>query len=344
MTRSTTSLLTPPPMTVIASDEVAKVIDADRPTCVDLIRKAYLAHDRGDSVNPHSSFLRFPHRPNSRIISLPAYLGGGFDVAGIKWISSFPDNTGSGLERASAVMVLNDTTTGFPYVCMEASIVSASRTAASAVLGAEELVGGRVAQRIGFVGTGLIAGYVWRFLRDLKWEVGQIRLFDADPAVAVRFANMLAVNSAPETVVAADAEQVFAECDVIVLATVAGEPHLHDPALLANRPVVLHLSLRDLSPDVVLAGQNITDDVDHAVRERTSLHLAEQLVGHRDFVDGTIADVLTGRVRRDPERAAIYAPFGLGVLDLAVGQWVHAAVTGSAHIFTGFFPHQSSGR
>jgi len=333
--------MTPPTMTVITGDEVTGVVDADRPACVDLVRRAYIAHGRGDSVNPHSAFLRFPHRPNSRIISLPAYLGGEFDVAGIKWIASFPDNTASGLARASAVLVLNDTTTGFPYVCMESSIVSASRTAASAVLGAEQLVGSRVAQRIGFIGTGLIAGHVWRFFRDLEWKVGQIRLFDTDPAAAARFATALAAEGAPDTAVAPDAAQVFAVCDVVVLATIAGEPHLHDSALLAGRPVVLHLSLRDLGPEVVLAAQNITDDVDHAVRERTSLHLAEQQVGHRRFVDGTIANVLEGRVHRDPERAAVYAPFGLGVLDLAVGQWVHSRTAGSARPVPGFFPDQS---
>lgn len=60
--------------------------------------------------------------------------------------------------------------------------------------------------------------------------------------------------------------------------------------------MVLHLSLRDLAPEMILAAQNFTDDVDHAVRERTSLHLTEQRTGNRDFVDGTLADLLRGRL------------------------------------------------
>jgi ornithine cyclodeaminase len=43
-------------------------------------------------------------------------------------------------------------------------------------------------------------------------------------------------------------------------------------------------------------------------------------------VDGTIGDLLHGRVAREQGRAAIFAPFGLGVLDLAVGKWVHDRV------------------
>jgi ornithine cyclodeaminase len=90
--------------------------------------------------------------------------------------------------------------------------------------------------------------------------------------------------------------------------------------------VVLHLSLRDLAPEMILAAQNFTDDVDHAVRERTSLHLTEQRTGNRDFVDGTLADLLRGRLSRHHGRPAIFSPFGLGVLDLAVGKWVHDRV------------------
>ena len=127
--------------------------------------------------------------------------------------------------------------------------------------------------------------------------------------------------------------------DLVILATVAGEPHIFDPAVLAHAPVVLHLSLRDLAPELILAATNITDDIDHAVRERTSLHLTEQRVGDRSFVHGTIADVLRGDLVRDPSRAAIFAPFGLGVLDIAVGGWVYERVceAGGGTVVNGFF-------
>jgi N-[(2S)-2-amino-2-carboxyethyl]-L-glutamate dehydrogenase len=319
-----------PAVRVVTGDEVHACLDGRAEECVDLVRRAYLTHAAGDSSNPHSGFLRFPHRPNSRIISLPAYLGGEFGVAGIKWIASFPDNPAGGIPRASAMLVLNDTEIGYPFACMESSIVSATRTAASAVLGAEALSGGRAAERVGFVGTGLIAGHVWRFLRDLGWRTGGVRLFDLDRTHAERFGSALSADGTADVRVADRVEDAIAGCDLVVLTTVAGEPHLHDPGLFAHAPTVLHLSLRDLSPEIVLAGQNITDDVDHAVRERTSLHLTEQRTGNREFIAGTIADVLTGTVVRDPARAALFSPFGLGVLDLAIGKWVYDQVEAGA--------------
>lgn len=173
------STLAPPPLTVIGAGDIAAATDRHRTELVEVVRAAYLTHDAGDSANPHSSFLRFPHQERSRIISLPAYLGGAFEVAGNKWIASFPDNTRHGVPRASATLILNDCVSGYPFACMESSIVSATRTAASAVLGAQTLLGTRRARRVGIVGTGLIAQHVWRFLRDLDWEIDAFRLFDA---------------------------------------------------------------------------------------------------------------------------------------------------------------------
>src|SRR5690606_9372794 len=89
---------------------------------------------------------------------------------------------------------------------------------------------------------------------------------------------------------------------------------------------VLHVSLRDLSPEVVLSSVNVVDDVDHCLKADTSPHLAEQRTGNRDFVDGTINDVLAGELKVPADRPVVFSPFGLGVLDLAVGKFVYDQV------------------
>jgi N-[(2S)-2-amino-2-carboxyethyl]-L-glutamate dehydrogenase len=326
--------------TVVTGAAVAEQVENDRASCMDAVRRAYLAHDSGHSTLPHSSFLRFPHAARDRIIALPAYLGGDFRLSGIKWIASYPDNVERNIARASAVIILNSTETGYPYACLEASVISATRTAASAVLGAEILLGKRRASRVGVVGAGLIARHVWHFLRDLGWEIGAYRVYDVRRSAAETLASDMSAGSTTDVAVAPTLSGAFEDCDLVVIATVAKEPHIDEPALLAHSPVVLHLSLRDLAPKLVLASQNITDDIDHAVREATSLHLTEQLVGNRDFIAGTIADLLSGRLLRDPGRPAVYAPFGLGVLDLAVGDWAYKriAAAGGGTAIPDFFP------
>ena len=73
----------------------------------------------------------------------------------------------------------------------------------------------------------------------------------------------------------------------MVFATIAGAPHVLDPDLFAHNPLVLHVSLRDLAPEVIAASYNVVDDVDHCLTANTSPHLAEQRYGNRDFVAGT---------------------------------------------------------
>ncbi len=96
-----------------------------------------------------------------------------------------------------------------------------------------------------------------------------------------------------------------------------------DPRLFAHHPVVLHVSLRDLGADVILDSVNVVDDVEHCLRAGTSVHLTEQRVGNRDFVAGTLADVLRGTIRPASSRTVVFSPFGLGVLDLAVAKQVY---------------------
>ena len=114
---------------------------------------------------------------------------------------------------------------------------------------------------------------------------------------------------------------------------------MHDPAWFAHNPLVLHVSLRDLSPEIILGSTNIVDDVEHCLKADTSPHLAEQRMGNRDFVDGTLADVMDGRVALPADRPVVFSPFGLGVLDLAVGKHVYDVVTrsGDLHVIDGFF-------
>ena len=95
---------------------------------------------------------------------------------------------------------------------------------------------------------------------------------------------------------------------------------------------MLHVSLRDLSPEIILGSTNIVDDVEHCLKADTSPHLAEQRLGNRDFVDGTLADVMDGRVALPADRPVVFSPFGLGVLDLAVGKHVYDVVARSGEL------------
>ncbi|MET7878922.1 2,3-diaminopropionate biosynthesis protein SbnB [Micromonospora profundi] len=324
-----------PTFAVISGAEVHSALQDDTGSVVDLIAHAYRLHGQGDTVNPPSYFLRFPDRPRSRIIALPASVGGDAAVDGIKWISSFPDNIHSGLPRASAVLVLNNPRTGYPYACLESSIISAARTAASAALAADWLTRDRARpRRLGFVGAGLIARYVLNHLVGTGWTFESTTVHDLSAEQADSFAGYCGRFEAAGSVTTGRAEELIRSCDLVVFATVAAVPHVTEPGWFDHNPVVLHLSLRDLAPEVLLRSVNVVDDVEHCLKADTSPHLAEQLTGGRDFLDGTLYDVMQGRLRPALDRPVIFSPFGLGVLDLVLGRWVYERIASAGGLRT----------
>jgi ornithine cyclodeaminase len=310
---------------ILKGHEISALLANRESELINLARAVYEAHARNESSLPHSTFLRFPNSERDRIIALPAYLGGGFNIAGIKWISSFPGNLSSGLDRASAVVILNSMITGRPQAILEGSVISAKRTAASAALAAHNLLNSETVDGVGLVGCGVINFEITRMLLATFPALRRLLLFDTDPARARQFSQKCkSLSNEIEVMIAEDIRRVWAESSLISLATTAVKPHIYDLSACSSGAAILHISLRDLAPELILSCDNIVDDVDHVCRAQTSLHLAEQLVGHRDFIRCSLADILSGAApsRRDSSSVAVFSPFGLGALDIAVSKFV----------------------
>ncbi|MGD9783261.1 MAG: 2,3-diaminopropionate biosynthesis protein SbnB [Hyphomicrobiaceae bacterium] len=328
-----------PSFHVVPGSTVRDVINDHRAELFEAVENAYRLHQSGQSINPDSYFLRYPDQPRNRIIALPAHLGGDVHKSGIKWIASFPANTTGNLARASAVQILNDAETGYPVACLEASLISATRTAASAALAAEAMSPTPFTGSLAVIGTGIISRTTVEWLKFRNWQLEKISLYDINSEEAERFAEWLRGTYGDTVEIKRSLEEAISDASLILLATTALEPHLDDPRLLAHAPTVLHLSLRDITVNVILGSQNIVDDVEHSLKARTSVHLAEMATGNRDFIAGTLVDMLDGKCRPDPTKPRIFSPFGLGVLDIAVANHVlkEAIARGAAIAIPEFF-------
>jgi N-[(2S)-2-amino-2-carboxyethyl]-L-glutamate dehydrogenase len=308
---------------LLKGNEIGALLNGRELDIVNIVARAYEAHASGKSALPHSTFLRFPDDETNRIIALPAYLGDGFSIAGIKWVSSFTANLTKGLDRASAVLILNSTETGRPDAIVEGSIISAKRTAASAALAAHHLLDGQTPTTAGLIGCGLIGFEITKFLRAVCPQIEKLWLFDLDERRADKFKRECQ-ESFKSVEIATDCGEVLSNAPLVILATTAAKPHLHDLSACASGSIILHISLRDIAPEAILNCDNVVDDVDHVSRAQTSIHLAEQLTGTRDFVRCTLGEILLGLAapRRDAESVVVFSPFGLGILDIALGKYV----------------------
>ena len=123
--------------------------------CVEAMEDLLVTLNKGDYVmagvnhNSHGAQVIFPDDPqfegmpknadDRRFMAMPAYLGGKYQMAGMKWYGSNCENKASGLPRSILMMMLNDKDTGGPLALMSANLVSCYRTGAIPGVGAKYL-------------------------------------------------------------------------------------------------------------------------------------------------------------------------------------------------------------
>ncbi|WKY46686.1 tyramine oxidase subunit B [Eubacteriaceae bacterium ES3] len=147
----------------------AKVDDVVR--CTDCMEEMLKILDNGDyrmggdNGNSHGCMITFPdepefpnmprNTPDRRFMAMPAYVGGKYDVAGMKWYGSNTDNRNKELPRSILMAMLNDKDTGAPLALMSANLLSSYRTAGVPGVGVKNLAVEN-AKVLGIVGPGVI--------------------------------------------------------------------------------------------------------------------------------------------------------------------------------------------
>ncbi len=144
----------------------------DMPKCVDTMEEMFTLLHRGDyrmagaNNNSHGAIIMFPEespfpqmpKPTAdrRFMAMPAYLGGRFRTAGVKWYGSNIENRDKGLPRSILMFTLNDADTGAPLAFMSANLLSAYRTGAIPGVGARHLAR-KNSRVVGIHGPGVMA-------------------------------------------------------------------------------------------------------------------------------------------------------------------------------------------
>ncbi|MBO7386450.1 MAG: ornithine cyclodeaminase [Lachnospiraceae bacterium] len=140
----------------LSEEDMIKAGVKNMPACIDAMEEVVKCLNTGDYVmggenhNSHGSQVSFPKSspfPNMpldegddrRFMAMPAYIGGPFDLMGMKWYGSNMANKGLGLPRSILTVMLNDKNTGAPLALMSANLLSAYRTGAIPGVGARYL-------------------------------------------------------------------------------------------------------------------------------------------------------------------------------------------------------------
>lgn len=131
----------------LSEKDMIKAGVTDMSKCIDAMEEVLKCLSIGDFVmggenhSSHGTMVTFPKEspfPNMpkdvgearRFMAMPAYIGGPFDMAGMKWYGSNMANKKVGLPRSILMVMLNDKDTGAPLALMSGNLISAYRTGA----------------------------------------------------------------------------------------------------------------------------------------------------------------------------------------------------------------------
>lgn len=164
----------------LSQEDVRAAGGLDMKMAMEAVERAFKMLNKGQVKIPDKIVMDLPpgEQERGRMNGLAAYIGGGWEVAGIKWIPSFPKNPHErGLPRANALIILNSTETGMPLAVMDGTIVSAMRTGATSGVGAKYL-GRKDSETLAIIGLGVQSRTQAMAVKEALPSIKEIRGYD----------------------------------------------------------------------------------------------------------------------------------------------------------------------
>lgn len=306
-------------MLILGHDDVRAALSPEE--CAEAMASVLAAHARGEALMPLRSVASFEGAAGI-LGTMPAWRGGEEPVFSLKSVCVMPGNPARGLDAHQGTVTLFDGTTGVPGAILDASAVTAIRTAAVSAV-ATRLLARADARVLAIVGAGVQGAAHVRALGGVR-EFAEVRVY----APSVEHARAVASLADGRGVIAASAEEAVRGADVVVLATSSREPVLsrewlapgaHVNAVGASMP-----SARELDLDTVAACALFCDSRESLRNEAGEYRLAVEqgAIGGEDHVRAELGEVLAGLSpgRLTAEELTVFRSLGLAIEDLAAAE------------------------
>ena len=303
---------------VLNQQEVEELLDMEG--CIGAMAEALSSLARGEVHVPLRAVIR-PEGEDTFLGLMPAHRGGGSPLYSLKTVCVFPDNPQRGLDAHQGTVTLFDGGSGETRAIMNASAITAIRTAAVSAV-ATRLLAREDARELGILGAGVQARSHLEAMR-LARDFDRVRIFSPTAA----HAEALAAEGA--AVAVGSAQEAVEGADVVVTATSSVDPVLRREWLkpgahvnvIGGRPP----TMRELDVATVADSTFYTDKRESAESEAFDYRdaLEAGAIGP-DHIRGEIGEVLIGTApgRTSPDELTVFRSLGLAVEDLAAAEYV----------------------
>lgn len=280
------------------------------PECIAVMEEALASLANGEVHNPLRQAIRAPGAAGLLGL-MPAYRGGQRPVYGLKEVCVFPGNPARGLDSHLGAVLLHDGETGQLLAAMNASAITAIRTAAVSAV-ATKLLAREDSEVLAVIGTG-VQGQMHAAAIPLVRPIREIRMYSRSGGTAT------------------SAEATVRGADIVVTATSSKEPVLRRewlaPGVHINAVGSSIAAARELDGETVAAASLFVDRRESTVNESGDylFALRERAIGGPEHIRGELGELLTGRAagRRTRGELTLFKSLGLAIEDLASASFLY---------------------
>ncbi len=293
--------------------------------CMDLMAEALRSLARGEGINPLRSAIRLPE--GRGILGLMPGLSGSPNALGLKVVTVFPGNHDTPYDAHQGVVVLFDTDYGLPVAILDASEVTAIRTAAVSGV-ATELLAREEATELAILVSGVQARtHLEAMLEARSFE--RVRVYSPTESNRRSFAERARARHGVAVEAVESSEEAARGADVICTVTSSGKPVLEGawiaPGTHVNAAGSSVKFTRELDTDAVVRARLFVDRTESTVNEAGDfLFPKEEGAIDETHILGEIGDVLLGEAagRTSEEEITLFKSLGLAVEDLVSAHYV----------------------
>ncbi len=307
--------------------DMRKAGASDMESAIHDVEQAYILTAKGDIIAPGKCVMRWGDTPEDenvygRINAMPGYIGGEYNMAGIKWIGSGPLNYKKGLPRASTIIILNDSETKLPICIADGTEVSSKRTGAGGGV-AMKLLSRIDSTIMTIVGAGAQGRTQLEAAMIVRQNLNKIYVYDIRTEVIEKFiAEMSPLYPSVEMIAVTDLAVACSESDIIVCATLADEPIIHS-AWLKRGVLLMNLADFEVTYNCVKKADKIVvdnwDTIKHRMISTVALMHRDGLIADKDIHANLGQLLLEEKVARENDDEIIYFnAVGTGILDIAI--------------------------
>ena len=331
--------------------------------CVDAMEEMFKLLKIGDyrmggpNGNSHGVMMTFPEEspfpnmpkdgPDRRFMAMPAYLGGNFDMAGMKWYGSNVENKSKGLPRSILMLTLNDKDTGAPIAYMSANILSAYRTGAVPGVGVKYFAK-EDSKVVGIIGPGVMSKTAFAATIAVRPGIETVKIKGRSKKSTDGFVNYLNEEfpQIKDIKIVDTIEDAVRDCDIVHIATssptgdVNEYPYIKEEWIKPGAILCCPAAARFDDDFILNRARTVTDNIQlyEAWEEEMefpaynsipipAVHCMDLIAEgkmSKDQIDD-LGDVLIGKipVHRKEDEIVIYSVGGMPVEDVAWGTIVY---------------------